>query len=322
MSELAPPVTPTPDDAIILLYHGVTEEVPVGIRNHSGKHIASKAFERQMRFLREHCHPVSLRVLVELMNSGASLPERTVAVTFDDAFANVFHHGYPTLARYDIPATLFLTTGYIDTDRVIWADQLELLVDAWPTESWPVRLGSDDRRLPMGTAAQRVEALVEVKRYLKRAPETEKREIVDRLVGSFDVATAARSSENYVNLTWTQVATLDRDPLIELGGHTVNHQILSLIDVEEAHAEIHGACTTLTERLGHPIDLFSYPEGQAHHYNQAVIDLLRAEGVICSPSATPGSNPPGSDPFHFRRVMVGFMGMPFPYEGSDADWTD
>ena len=307
------------DDAIILLYHGVTGEAPVGLRNHSGKHLQAEAFDRQMRYLREYCHPVSLRTLVELMASGRPLPERTVAVTFDDAFANVFHRAYPVLARYQVPATLFITTGYVDTDRIIWADQLELLVDAWPDDTWEVQFGDRTARLPMRTREERVSALVEVKRDLKQAPDAEKAALVEALVDRFDVAAAAGGSENYVNLTWEQVAALDRDPLIEVGGHTVNHRILSLVPSDEAAAEIRGACRALTEHLGRPTDLFSYPEGQAHHYNQTVIDLLRAEGVICAPSAISGSNPPGSDPFHFRRVMVGFMDTPFPYDEANAN---
>jgi peptidoglycan/xylan/chitin deacetylase (PgdA/CDA1 family) len=38
---------------------------------------------------------------------------RTLAVTFDDGFQNVFEHALPVLAKHRIPATCFVPSGYI-----------------------------------------------------------------------------------------------------------------------------------------------------------------------------------------------------------------
>jgi hypothetical protein len=70
----------------------------------------------------------------------------------------------------------------------------------------------------------------------------------------------------------------------------------------------------LAYNLKLPIRHFSYPEGQPHHYTDAAIAHLKALGVICSPSAVCGLNAPGADLFHLRRVMVGFLGIPFPFQ--------
>jgi len=44
-----------------------------------------------------------------------------------------------------------------------------------------------------------------------------------------------------------------------------------------------------------------------------VIAILKSGGVVCSPSAVAGLNPASSAPFHLKRIMVGFHGMPFPF---------
>ena len=53
--------------------------------------------------------------------------------------------------------------------------------------------------------------------------------------------------------------------------------------------------------------------GQTEHVDARVIVTLKQAGVTMSPSAIAGFNQPGSDPFHLRRIIVGFMGLPFPF---------
>ena len=66
----------------------------------------------------------------------------------------------------------------------------------------------------------------------------------------------------------------------------------------------------LNEKIVH----FSYPEGQENHYNQRVIDKLKASKIVCSPSAIHGINDHENDLFNLYRIMPGFMGIPFPYD--------
>ena len=43
----------------------------------------------------------------------ATLPARPIVVTFDDGFADFYDDAWPVLKRYEIPATLYVTTGYV-----------------------------------------------------------------------------------------------------------------------------------------------------------------------------------------------------------------
>ena len=49
---------------------------------------------------------------------------------------------------------------------------------------------------------------------------------------------------------------------------------------------------------------FSYPEGFQGSFTEETIRLLKAQGVVCSPTAIEGINEAGSDPFHLFRIMV------------------
>jgi len=56
---------------------------------------------------------ISLDELVQGIKNGASFSEKTVVITFDDGFENNFLYAFPVLAKFDIPATIFIVTGYM-----------------------------------------------------------------------------------------------------------------------------------------------------------------------------------------------------------------
>src|SRR5262249_22812756 len=60
--------------------------------------------------------------------SGHQFKTPVAAVTFDDGYSDVYHHAYPLLKRKGIPATFFVVTGLIDSNRPQIFDRLYLLL--------------------------------------------------------------------------------------------------------------------------------------------------------------------------------------------------
>ena len=71
--------------------------------------------------------PLFLAELVEGL-AGRRLPERAVAVAFDDGYADNLEIVAPILAKHRIPATLFVATGLVDAGDPPWWDQLASLL--------------------------------------------------------------------------------------------------------------------------------------------------------------------------------------------------
>lgn len=96
----------------ILYYHSISD-APVR------SSVSPSAFERQLEHLRRSGYAlIPLSDAVERLATRASLPPRSVVVTFDDGFADNYEHAFPILARFSVPATVFLTASYIGTDRL------------------------------------------------------------------------------------------------------------------------------------------------------------------------------------------------------------
>jgi peptidoglycan/xylan/chitin deacetylase (PgdA/CDA1 family) len=75
--------------------------------------ITSDLFNQQMVWLSQNGYKtVSLSKLLAWLTQRQPLPERTIALTFDDGFASTYTHAFPLLAEYGFTATIFLISDY------------------------------------------------------------------------------------------------------------------------------------------------------------------------------------------------------------------
>jgi peptidoglycan/xylan/chitin deacetylase (PgdA/CDA1 family) len=91
-------------------------------------------FEEAMREISMQYKAVRLSVLIQAMKSKRNIEPRTVVVTFDDGYKDNFLNAAPILLKYGVPATFFITTGYINTQRVFEWDRTGVV--NYPLMSW------------------------------------------------------------------------------------------------------------------------------------------------------------------------------------------
>lgn len=89
----------------IILYHsvgdpGALDSLPV------------EQFERQVAYLDDRYEIVDLPAVLE--DDAGSASTKRIALTFDDGFGNFYRNAVPVLERYDAPATVFVTAGFVD----------------------------------------------------------------------------------------------------------------------------------------------------------------------------------------------------------------
>jgi len=120
----------------ILMYHRVVPP-PRGLARPT-YNVPPGRFEAQLRgLLRRGFEPWPLRKVLEFHRRGQPIPRRAFVVTFDDGFDNVYQFAWPVLERLNVPATLFLTTAYLDSPDPFPMDNWELAGSASvPTVCW------------------------------------------------------------------------------------------------------------------------------------------------------------------------------------------
>jgi peptidoglycan/xylan/chitin deacetylase (PgdA/CDA1 family) len=151
--------------ARIIYYHRIDPELHRSC-------VTPQAFREQMRHLRaEGFHVVPLAALAPALERGEAPAPRTVAITFDDGFADNYEHAYPVLAELGLPATIFLTVGMMGGRLAVLRDHAALPALGWDQVRemlrGPVTVGSHTLSHPHLSAC----APAEVERELVRSRE-------------------------------------------------------------------------------------------------------------------------------------------------------
>jgi peptidoglycan/xylan/chitin deacetylase (PgdA/CDA1 family) len=125
----------------ILAYHEICD-LPDGVNRLHSYNVTAASFKEQMDFLHRNDYSVmKLERLISCLGGKELFPERPVILTFDDGYKNNYTNAYPVLKQYDFPATIFLATNYIGSDRVFpWLNALlsrdVKLAENWMPMSW------------------------------------------------------------------------------------------------------------------------------------------------------------------------------------------
>ncbi len=110
-------------------------------------------------------------------------------------------------------------------------------------------------------------------------------------------------------LTWSQMKEMVASKLIDIQPHSKTHSDLTIRlegESEKAYRErireeIRYTTQAIKRNLGLPIHTFSYPYGAE---NDAVLDLVEAEGFRLGTTVTRGSNPSFAHPLALRRTQI------------------
>ena len=100
----------------ILEYHEVTDG-----SNETEGVISARRFRQHLRYLKRHFRLASLHDAVSLLAESRALREDLVVVTFDDGYASNYECAWRVLREEQIPAAVFVTTGFLD-GHDLWFD--------------------------------------------------------------------------------------------------------------------------------------------------------------------------------------------------------
>ncbi|MFK3864875.1 polysaccharide deacetylase family protein [Pseudoalteromonas rhizosphaerae] len=98
--------------AVILQYHHVSETLPAVTS------VSAETFTEHLNYLKQHdFNVVPLNELLSALQQGQSLPDKTVAITFDDGYNNNYEQAAPILEKFAYPYTIFVNPKLIDEGK-------------------------------------------------------------------------------------------------------------------------------------------------------------------------------------------------------------
>lgn len=262
-------------DLTILIYHRVLAAADALLPGAPDQ----RTFARHMQLVKRCYRVLPLASAVSLLRQGG-LPPRSLAITFDDGYADNAEVALPVLRALDLPATFFIATGYIDGGRM-WNDA----VLDYVRQQAQQRSRQLDCRfaglgiLPMATLAQQRHVLDSLLAWLKYLPCQQREALATSL---------APPMAQPPMMNAQQLRSL-RDAGMTLGAHTHRHPILARLDDGAACAEIARSVAVLTDLLGRPVTLFAYPNGKpGRDFDARHVAMLPALGLQAAVTTVAG----------------------------------
>lgn len=261
-------------------------------------------FDQLMRLVARSFRVLSLSRAAEHL-AQASLPPRSLVLTFDDGYADNVEVALPILQRHGLTASFFVSSGFLDGGRM-WNDSVIECLRA------STRSGLDLGELGVATAVslqtleqrqQAVQLLLPKIKYLN----LEQREVaLARLQSLCGVATLPKD----LMMSSAQLRSLHKAGM-EIGGHTVSHPILTTLDGEQAEREIALGRERLQELIDQPVQVFAYPNGKpGQDYDASHVALVRKLGFRAAVSTAAGAAGAGADLFQLPRYTPWAKGLP------------
>lgn len=261
---------------IVLMYHRVASDLVDPWR----LCVSAANFAAQLEVLADRFRVVTLRELVATRGSDGTRP--SVAITFDDGYADNLHAAAPLLVRQALPATFFLTSGTLGSDREFWWDELDqlLLQPAALPLRLDVPLGDERRTIETGPAAApledprsaaaacvpweaaadtRVGLYYSVWKSLRALDDVARRTALEELARQVGVTVARRDSHRTLNRA--EARALAGLPGVEIGAHSVTHASLPECTPAQQLQQMQQSRRDLESLVDRPVPGFAYPFG-------------------------------------------------------------
>jgi peptidoglycan/xylan/chitin deacetylase (PgdA/CDA1 family) len=282
--------------AVILLYHRIIDISP----DLYALTVSPEHFAQHLEYLRQTCHPMRLLDLAAAIQQHA-LPQRSVAITFDDGYRDNYSQALSLLKAAEVPATVFVVSGAIDSPHEFWWDELErlLLLPPHPPGCLKLRVQGKDHAWPTTSEGQRQLARKALHGLLRDLAATERASILAELADWAGLHRTGRP--DYRAMTALELGELTQGGLLDLGAHTVSHPVLSSLSINDQYAEISDSRQRLESITGRPVLTFAYPYGA---FTNQTVDMVKAVGFRAACTTVYGSVESGADRFRLQRFAV------------------
>ncbi len=256
------------------------------------------AFENQVKYLKANYDVISSDELNEDLMSGHG---RNVMITFDDGYRDNYSLAYPILKQHNVPATFFITSGFIEERFMSWWDEIAWMVRSSSNSQLPASAFWNSLSLHPNSIEATISNLLSI--YKKLGSDQK-----ESFLSAVSAGTASgRCPQHVIDdiwMTWDMVREMDQNGM-QIGGHTVTHPVLAYWDEAIQRHEIFDSKQRIEEELGHPITTFSYPVGQPDSFADETKRLLQEAGFHWGFSFFGGfSNLRNADHFDMPRVPV------------------
>jgi len=253
----------------------------------------AETFAWQMQLINKHFTPLSISAALKHLEQG-TLPANAICVTFDDGYINNLEIAAPILQQLNIPATVYIATGFSDGENMFNDRVIDLLANE--TLSILSLIAIKEQPAELESTEKRIKVAHHILAKIKYLPIAERKTLIDALYQENNAQECPRKMMSAI-----QIKQL-RSMGIEIGAHTVEHPILKVLEPREQQQQIIESKKVLAKILGEEIKGFAYPNGKIEDdydlTTKAIVEELAFDYAV---STNWGITTKDSDKFQLNR---------------------
>lgn len=268
--------------ASVLMLHRFANP-DLGVSGHDPEQLRENlAFLRRNDF-----HICALDELVAMLAAGMAPLPNTVVFTVDDGYADFAEIGAPIFAEFDVPATTFLITSFVGSERWVWYDVIRYCANQHLTGRFTLDFDGQQTVLAWRNATERRAEIRKLIAYLHSCPTESTERVVAEFPRLLGVSLPDRPTQRFSALTWEDVRRWEERGM-KFGPHTHTHPILARSSSERVREELMQSMSLLREHVRSPSGTLCFPSGTPRDYSPRDQEIASSLGLAAAVTAHGG----------------------------------
>lgn len=217
-------------------------------------------FEKTLNILLSKFNLVSIKDIEDFYYNGKTL-NNSCHLTIDDGDKTFYNIIYPVLKKMNIPATIFVSPKIASGQKNFWFQEIRTF-----DQDKMRKIISENYKIDLNILKS-----FPIDTILKNMSINQIWTVIDKYKSVYKL----QLNDSY-NMSIEQLREIDREGLVTIGAHTMNHPILANENDDSSKREIVDSIRGLENVLQHEVNYFAYPNGTPMlDYSVREIEILK-----------------------------------------------
>jgi len=289
-----------PNGVYVFNYHRVGDRYSTSF-DRAVYSCSKESLDIHLKEIKNNFIVISVVELKKIIDEGNKLQKRYALITFDDGYLDNYTDAFPVLQKNKITAAFYLVTDFMGSMTIPWWDEMAFLLRVSHGKSYTLIGDNEQFYLENNNIDNIIQKIIFKAKRLENHPILE---VLDHIRKAFPEAVEQlKKQKNALFMTWEQANKMAVNGM-EIGSHTLTHQMLAQLPLIEQNKEIKNSKRIIEDKLSVSVNSIAYPVGRYHCYSEDTCNLSKEAGYLIGFNNEPGRNRVINNHFDINRICV------------------